>query len=259
MGVAGDPGMAVAALLCIRLSGVVLTAPVLSARAVPRHLKAALIVLLTILLWSPARELAVPGAQVSPTTILTEASVGILLGLGAAIFVAAAGAAGDMMAVQMGLSGANVLDPLSETQMPVLGQLLSLFVVTSIVALGGHLVILQALAASLRAVPVGGGFVSAGHLAGAVRLGGYLFVLGLRFAAPVVAAMMVGNVALGIMARTVPQLNVLMVAFPLQIALGLFTLSVSLPLMATFFSNWPDRYVDLASALLQELAPGGGS
>jgi flagellar biosynthetic protein FliR len=195
---------------------------------------------------------------VSPVTILTEASVGILLGLGAAVFVAAAEAAGDTLAVQMGLSGANVLDPLSETQMPVLGQLMGLFVLAMIVSVGGHVVILEALVASLHAVPVGSGFDAAGYLGGAVGLGSLLFLLGLRFAAPVVAAMMIGNAALGVLARTVPQLNVLMVAFPLQIAIGLFTLSVSLPLVATFFSSWPVTYVDVVSELLQGLAPAGG-
>ena len=79
-----------------------------------------------------------------------------------------------------------------------------------------------------------------------ITLLGTQFVLGLRFAAPVVAAMMIGNASLGVMAKTVPQLNVLMMAFPLQIAIGLFTLGLSLPLIAGFFGEWPDHYTGLA-------------
>ena len=70
--------------------------------------------------------------------------------------------------------------------------------------------------------------------------------------------MVMGNATLGILARTVPQLNVLMVAFPVQIALGLFMLAATLPLVATSFSGWPDRYADLAGSLLSAFADGGG-
>ena len=91
-----------------------------------------------------------------------------------------------------------------------------------------------------------------------VRLGGHLLWLGLQFAAPVVAAVMVGNVGLGIMARTVPQLNVLMVAFPLQIGIGLFVLAAALPMIATAFVGWGDQYSELTGDLLDGLANANG-
>ena len=69
---------------------------------------------------------------------------------------------------------------------------------------------------------------------------------------------MMGNATLGILARTVPQLNVLMVAFPVQIALGLFVLAATLPLMATGFTAWPDTYGELAGGLLRTLSLEGG-
>ena len=83
--------------------------------------------------------------------------------------------------------------------------------------------------------------------------------MGLRIAAPVVAAMTVANAALGILARTVPQLNVLMVAFPLQIGVGLLVLAVVLPLMAAGLSDWPDLYGDMVGGLIERFgaAPGG--
>ena len=63
---------------------------------------------------------------------------------------------------------------------------------------------------------------------------------------------------MGVVVKTVPQLNVLMMAFPLQIAIGLFTLSLSLPLIAGFFGDWPDRYADMASGVLDHFVPTGG-
>ena len=252
-------GQTVQALLLVstRLTGLFLLAPLFSSRVIPMRVRSALLLMFSFLLLPGSLEAGEPGFQVTPTALVAEAVLGMVLGLGAAIFVAAAESTGDMLAVQMGLSGANVLDPSSGTQMPVLGQFLGLFVVTMILATGGHLALLETLDLSFEAFPLGTPLNMEEGIPAAADLLGTQLVLGLRFAAPVVAAMMIGNAALGVMAKTVPQLNVLMMAFPLQIAIGLFTLSFSLPLIAGFFTDWPDRYPDLASDVLQHFVPTG--
>jgi flagellar biosynthetic protein FliR len=249
-------------LLSTRLTGLFFVAPVYSSRAVSMPVRTALLLVFSLLLL-PGVPVTGGGEgviQASPGTLLTEGILGLVLGLGAAIFVAAAESAGDMLAVQMGLSGANVLDPSSGTQMPVIGQFLGLFVLALILGTGGHLVMIQTLGLSLDAFPLGSSLNVEAGIPATVGMLGSQFLLGLRFAAPVVAAMMIGNAALGVMAKTVPQLNVLMMAFPLQIAIGLFTLGLSLPLITGFFSQWPDHYTDLASGVLESfLLPEGGS
>lgn len=250
------------ALLSTRLTGLFMVAPLFSSRSISMPVRTALLLLFSFLLLPGAVATAAGGGpvQVGPATLATEAILGVLLGLGAAIFVAAAESAGDMLAVQMGLSGANVLDPSSGTQMPVIGQFLGLFVLAMILGTGGHLVLIQTLGLSLEAFPVGAPLNLEAGMPAIVGMLGSQFVLGLRFAAPVVAAMMIGNASLGVMAKTVPQLNVLMMAFPLQIAIGLFTLGLSLPLIAGFFGQWPDHYTGLASGVLESLlVPEGGS
>jgi flagellar biosynthetic protein FliR len=117
---------------------------------------------------------------------------------------------------------------------------------------------IEALHRSLEIAPIGSPMALAEGVQAFVLLGANLFLLGLRFAAPVIAAMMIGNAALGVMARTVPQLNVLMVAFPLQIAIGLFTLGASLPLLARFFAAFHGQYEAVVGPTLQALAPAGG-
>ena len=258
----GPHGAAIAALLLLRLTGVVWVAPLFSGQAIPNAIKVAVLVLLTALMWPAAAAAAANGTpRVDAATIVTELCLGLTLGLGAAIFVAAAESAGDMLAVQMGLSGANVVDPMTRTQLPVLGQLLGLFATMLILSTGGHLAILSALRDSLDVVPLGGPVDARQGALAVVGLGATLLSLGLRFAAPVVAAMMMSNAALGVLARTVPQLNVLMVAFPVQIGVGLFVLAATLPLVATAFGAWPDRYGSLVSQLLRAFVPvaaGGG-
>ena len=247
-----------AALLLMRLTGLVWIAPVFSSKVVPAKAKAALLLLLMLIMWPAASVSIVPGAQFTLSAGLREALIGLTLGFGAAIFVAAAEAAGDMLAVLMALSGANVVDPMSKTQLPILGHLLGMTVLTMILATGGHLVILGALHDSLGVMPLGGEIrVQEGTLA-VVELGGMLLLLGLKFAAPVMGAIMMGHTALGILARTVPQLNVLMVAFPVQIGLGLFMLAATIPFLASAFSDWPAEYSGIASDLLSRLAPAGG-
>jgi flagellar biosynthetic protein FliR len=251
-------GAPVAALLTLRLTGLLWVAPLFSGRAIPGGVRTALLAALALLLWPAA--IGAPGAEgasVTAATVLSELGIGLALGLGAAVFVGAAESAGDMLAVQMGLSGANVVDPMSQTQVPVLGQFLGLFTTALILSTGGHLVILGALHRSLEILPPGAPVaVREGALA-VVALGGTLLELGLRLAAPVVGAMMVGNVALGILARTVPQLNVLMVAFPVQIALGLVVLAATLPAMAALFADWPGLYGAQALELLEAMTPAG--
>src|SRR5690606_3825771 len=105
--------------------------------------------------------------------------------------------------------------------------------------------------ASLEVLPVGGAAAGAEGLRAMVSLGSELFALGLRFAAPVAAALLVSNVAVGILARTIPQLNALMVAFPVQIGVGLFTLGMALPFIAAPFTSWPITYEELVPRMLE--------
>lgn len=248
------------ALLSTRLTGLFMVAPMFSSRAVPMRVRSGLLLLFSLLLLPGAATAGGGEMGVTPLSLTTEAILGLVLGIGAALFVAAAESAGDMLAVQMGLSGANVLDPSSGTQMPVLGQFLGLFATAMILVTGGHIALLQTLDLSLQAFPPGAPLNLEAGIPATVEMLGTQLLLGLRFAAPVVAAMMIGNAALGVMAKTVPQLNVLMMAFPLQIAIGLFTLGLSLPLIAGFFGEWPEHYTGLASDVLEHfLLPGGGS
>lgn len=249
-------GASVAALMSLRIGAVFWVAPVFSARVLPMPMKAGLAVLMTVLLWHPPAAGSL--VQVTTVTVLSELLIGMTLGLGAGIFVAAAEASGDMVAVQMGLSGANVVDPMSQTQLPVIGQYFALFVTALILATGGHLAILGAMASSFHTLPVAAPIDFAGGIWAVVGLGGTLLWLGLRFAAPVIGALMISNAALGIMSRAVPQLNVLVISFPVQIAVGLFVLVGTIPLIALVFQDWPAMYMGLAADLLDALTPAAG-
>jgi flagellar biosynthetic protein FliR len=178
---------------------------------------------------------------------VSEALVGFAIGLGVALVVGAAEAAGDLMAIQIGLSGAAIMDPLNNAQTPVLGQFAQLFAITLLLSLDAHLLMLDALAQSVRAVPVGSALDLQAGLGAMVSLLGTLFALGLQFAAPVIAAVLIANVALALLSRAAPQLNVISVAFPIQITIGLVALAASFGLIATFFTGWAGVYDSMLS------------
>jgi flagellar biosynthetic protein FliR len=251
------PGSAtVLALLGLRLAGLVLVAPVFSAKPIPPMLKAGLVVLLTIVLQPAARASVGPDVALTMTTAFGETLVGFAIGLGAALLVGAAEAAGEVMAIQIGLSGAAVLDPMTNQQGPALGQFTSFFAITLMLALDAHLVMIDAVATSTRVLPLGAPLDLAGGARMMVGMGAQLFALGLRFAAPVIAVVLITNCALAVLGRAAPQLNILSVAFPLQIGVGLFAFAATIPVIAMFFNGWSGNYQSYLTHTLGVLAGG---
>jgi flagellar biosynthetic protein FliR len=233
------PGSAaVAVLLVMRMTGLVAVAPVFSSKVMPMPVRTAIVVLFTIFLAPVAASHANGVPQITPAAAFGEALVGFSIGLGVAVIVGAAEAAGDIIATQIGLSSASLLDPLNGASSPVLSNFLSMFTVTVLLALNVHLDMIAAIGASLKAIPVGTAFDIQRGLAALISLGGTLFAVGLRFAAPVIATVMIGNTALAVLTRAAPQLNILSIAFPLQIGLGLFALAATVPFIASYLGDW---------------------
>jgi hypothetical protein len=153
------PGVAQAlVLLALRVGGLLLVAPAFSAKSVPVKVRTCMLLLFTLLLAPAAVAAARPGLpalQVTPAAFLAETLVGFAVGFGAAVLVGAAETAGDIMSTTIGLSGASLLDPLNGASSTVLAQFAQLFAVTVLLSVGGHVVMLDALAESVRAVPLG--------------------------------------------------------------------------------------------------------
>lgn len=239
-------------LVLFRVTGLMLVAPLLASRTVARPLRAAFAVLLTALV-IPTLPPVPDWVVLTPGALLAELVVGLGIGIGAALLIGGAELAGDVLAVQTGLAGATALDPLTGQGTGILGQFLSLFVLMLLLSTGGHLVMIEALTASYEVVPVGAPFDVHNGILEVASTFTLLFSQGLQFAAPIIAAVSVGYVALGVLARTSPQLNMLAVAFPLQIGLGLLILAGALPMAATFYAAWPVHIEGLAGRFLTSL------
>lgn len=243
------------ALVGFRVAGLMLVAPLFASRTLPVPMRAAIALLLTVLIVPVLPELPA-GTVAGPGMFAREMLVGFGIGFGAALLLGGTELAGDMLAVQTGLSGATALDPLTGFGTGVLGQLLSLTVLLLLLVTGGHLVMIEALAASYQLVPVGLEFDAQAGVMELVGMATIMFGIGVQFAAPIIAAVTVGYVALGVLARTSPQLNMLAVAFPLQIGLGLLILGGVLPMAATFYADWPTHVEGLSARFLFSLVGG---
>lgn len=149
-----------------------------------------------------------------------EVLVGALLGFSLQLFFHAFVVAGQMIAMQMGLGFASMVDPANGISVAVLGQFLLMLVTLLFLSMNGHLVVFEVLAESFVTLPVGSGLLLDHYLAIAGRLG-WVLGAGLLLALPAITALLVVNIAFGVMTRAAPQLNIFAIGFPLTLVLGL--------------------------------------
>jgi len=236
-----------------RLTGLFLVAPLWSMTALPRMARAAVLVLMAVVLLPGAPHVTMPERALDlPLPMAMEMVLGIAIGLTAAVIVAGATMAGDLVSMQMGLQLAPVLAPMPEFEASGLSQFQSLLALMVYVSIGGHLMLLRGLADSLQAIPPGSSFALADGGRAVVTMVGSLFASALRTGAPVIVALLVTNVALAILSKAVPQLNTMMVAFPLSIAIGLVVVGATLPITAATLGGWfgelPVRVAEVTAA-----------
>jgi flagellar biosynthetic protein FliR len=246
----------VLAMTLLRLGGLLLIAPVFSAKTIPVRVRTAFLLTFSVCLLPTALADAPATAALSPATFLSETVIGLAIGIAAACTIAAAEMAGELLAIEIGLSGAALFDPLSQQPTQPLGQFLQLAAIAILLVGNGHVVMLEALAASMRVLPVGAMPRLEQGLLPIVSLGGSVFEVGLRVAAPVIAAVLIANLALGMLSRAAPALNVMAVAFPLQIGVGLLSLSLAFGAIALVFSGWDASFARMLDTLFRPMLAG---
>jgi flagellar biosynthetic protein FliR len=226
-------------LLTGRLGGLMLTAPAWSGTTMPRLIRTALTVVLAVLLLPAAPAVALPEHVLDlPLPMAAEIAIGLVIGLAAAVLVQAVGLAGEVMSMQMGLSIAPALAPVPELEVVGIGPLATTLALLIYLMLGGHLMLLRGLADSLHTLPPGAGIVFTGGGPVAAALAGQMFSCAASVAAPVMVTLLLTNIALAMLSRAVPQLNAMMVSFPLTIGAGLLMFAVSLPNVSSVVAGW---------------------
>jgi flagellar biosynthetic protein FliR len=218
-------------MLLARATGLVAAAPFFGERMIPVRIKALVSGALALLMLSVAREAPpVPESLVGLVLLAgAELSVGLVMGFSGRLFVMAFEMAGQVVAVQMGFGMAAMIDPLQPHRTTLMGRWMWLVGMTVFLGLGGHHHLLRAVAGSLELVPPGQGLLTAAVVEAVVDYSARGFVTALSIAAPAIGLLLLTSMGLGILARTVPQMNVFIVGFPLKITTGIVGVMLSLP------------------------------
>ena len=244
-------------LVMARLSGLVVSAPVLGSRNFPAVGKIGLVGLTAMLITpsiaalnqslpSEPLEFALMGAS--------ELVIGLMIGFVMTLMFGAIQIGGQIMDMQTGFGMMNVFNPALETQFPIFGFLLFIVAVLVLLATNGHHLMLRALISTFDKIPLGGLTVHEDLPRQISLWGSAMFYDGVMIAAPVGAAMLVAYLIMGLVGRVVPQIQLFAVGFPVTIALGLFMVAISLDLYVGFLNGMFDQMFKNVSDMIQGMS-----
>jgi len=227
-------------LVLTRVSGLTMTAPIYGTNEVPMQVRALLAVALALLItptqWAVAVEY--PGSTIHYLVFIgSELLIGLCLGLGIVILFSGIQLAGQMASQIGGLMLADVFDPGSDTSVPIFSRLLFLVTLAVFVCIGGHRMVMAGLLDTFRTIPPGSAAVPHAIAETFVALLTQSFSLGIRAAVPVVTALLLSTLVMGLISRTLPQLNILLVGFGLNSMLTFATFSLTLGAAAWAFQE----------------------
>lgn len=232
----------------MRVSIIIFLLPLFGARGIPSIWKVGLSMILAIVLM-PA---VPPGVKYPETAVeiiiglVSETMMGLILALTVRMFFTSIQMAGHFMSFQMGFSMARAMDPQAEVQDSVITELMYILTILMFFTLDGHHIFLRALASSFQAVPPNGIIFDSSIAGILVKVSSEMFLIGVKLAAPMVIALFLSNLCLGIVARTVPQVNILMVGFPVNICIGFIFLIMTFANMIPFLT---ELFKDMGEAL----------
>jgi len=229
--------------LFLRAASFIFTAPIIGSRNVPITVKGGLSLAVAIVVY-PVIPHALFG-QVPPNLptfaliVAREIIIGMAIGYGARLVFDGVQFGAQYVAFMMGLGIANVLDPQSEAQIPIIAQMEGVIAFILFITIGGHLWFISAFYDSYSILPTGGfQMVSGTWVLYLSKMVGKLFVIAMKVNAPIWAALLFTQVCMGIVARMIPQINIFIVGFPLQIAVGFFVMAFSMGVLATVLERY---------------------
>ncbi len=221
--------------ITLRTAGFVVSAPVIGTRYIPGLVKAAVSLLLGYILWP-----IVPAAP-SPNTpgefiliAASEVAVGLLLGFCGTIIMAAIETAGHIVDMKIGFGMANVIDPHYGQPSPILGIFKYLLIMLVFLGIDGHHILIKALFESFEIVPAGAAFIPTQWAQIGLGAAAKMLKIALVLSCPVWASTLIVDFTLGVIARTVPQMNVFVVGIPIKTLVGLGILSASVAFYGVF-------------------------
>jgi len=235
-------------LLMARTAAFLSICPVFGSPVVPSVAKVGLVfwvsVFFAVLVPPPFHAAFVPWMQACMWTV-QEVLVGLAMGLAARLIFLGVNQAGVIISQQMGMTDSGVIDPLSGEESDCIATLLEMAVTLAFLAAGGHRLLIAMLGRTYKVFPLGGSPDVSALANGIVAAGAAMLLLALKIAGPLLAAFLVLAIVLAILARALPELNILFESYPLRVALGLFMMIAIMPLLNSFveeITGWMNSF-----------------
>lgn len=240
-----------------RILGLIAVAPLFGNVSVPARLKIALGAMLAIIIAPtvPAGPALDPMSMPGVLILAQQLVIGLAMGFAMRIVFAAVEIAGEISGMTMGLGFATFFDPQSRGRSSAISQFLALLTLMIYLATNLHLVLLSTLAQSFTTLPISGGSLSGAGFQQLVGWAGRIFSAGVQLSLPIVAALLMTNIALGILTRAAPQLNLFGIGFPITIGVGFLMIMLVLPYLATPIVNLMQEGIMSINQITTALTP----
>lgn len=218
-------------LVLVRVSGLFLISPIFSRVNIPNTYKVGFSLLIALIISN-----VVDGPSTPMTDMylviecIKELMIGFVIGFISYLFFTVFFIVGQIVDVQIGLSMVSVLDPQSNIQIPITGNFYQIIAILVFLITNGHHLLIEALVESYKYVPIGELSLSIGMVNQFVVIIGKLFIIGFKIGSPILVTVIFVDVLLGILTKTMPQMNVFAVGMPLKIMVGLFLIIATLPI-----------------------------
>jgi flagellar biosynthetic protein FliR len=241
--------------IMIRISVILFMFPFFSARVIPVLSKAGLALMISVILFSVINHKMI----VFPDNlwgvvqfILTELIIGMILGLMVQLFFEGVRMMGQLVGFQTGFAITNILDPQSGVQISIFSNFAYLVTMAIFLVLNGHHIALNAIKESFEIINVGSLHLNRQIFQKILFVSGDMFVIALKIGAPAIAALLFTKVAFALVTKLIPQMNIMIVAFPVQIMIGLIFFGITLNILLRFVEN----YLGGMDVLLMETMTG---
>lgn len=218
-------------LILFRCSTFFILTPVFGRRELPAIGKIGLAALVSILLYPIVTDVVYyDNVFYILLMVIKEITIGIAMGYITVLMFSCLYTAGELIDLEMGFGIVNVIDPQSNAQVPLMGNFYYILMLLIFLTVDGHHVLLSALVRSYEIVPLGEGIFQQTFFDGIVMSFRDMFFIGVKVSLPIVSIIFITDLALGIIARTVPQMNVFIVGLPLKISVGIIAMILALPM-----------------------------
>lgn len=228
-------------LLMMRVGGIMVSAPIFSHRSIPKKFAIGMSLGLTTVLLPLMSSTQFPATESMLDLVilcLKEIMVGVFIGFIFSVLFIAVRLAGSVVGYQIGFAMVNVMDPNSTRPVSILSQLWFLLATLIFLFINGHHSIIGGLVDSFKLIPLGLSTPTGAVGEWLIKYSSFVFILAVKFAAPVMTTVFLVEVSMGVLARTMPQMNIFIVGFPLKIFTGLLLIGLSLPAFSLILSNF---------------------